>query len=295
MTCHHGRPRHRDPGWYDSKMPLTDTIGIAGRSVPRLGFGTMRLTGPGIFGEPVDRAECVRVVRAAYDAGIRLFDTAWYYGPDVASAIVKEALHPYPDDVLFVSKLGGGRTPDGGWVSATSPDEIRRGAERECRLLGVDRLPVVHLRWMPGADDDLDRMLAAFLTLREDGVLGEIGLSTVTVDQLDHVLSAGIPVATVSNPYGPGARDEEPVLHRCEELGIPFLPYFSILTSQGGADLGAVAQELGATTQQVAIAWQLQRSPVVVAIPGTSKVAHLRENVSAAGLTLSAEQLARIG
>jgi aryl-alcohol dehydrogenase-like predicted oxidoreductase len=276
-------------------MPLADTIEVAGQSVPRLGFGTMRLTGPQIFGEPVDRAECVRVVRAAYTAGIRLFDTAWYYGPDVASAIVKEALYPYPDDVLFVSKLGGARTSDGGWMSATSPDEIRRGAERECRLLGIDRLPVVHLRWMPGGDADLDRMLATFLELREEGLLDGIGLSTVTVEQLDHVVDAGVAVATVSNPYGPGARDEEPVLRRCEELGIPFLPYFSILTSQGGDALGAVAKEIGATPQQVAIAWQLQRSPVVVAIPGTSKVAHLEQNVAAANLTLSDEQLAQIG
>lgn len=281
--------------WYDGLMPLTDTIEIAGHLVPRLGFGTMRLTGPKIFGEPADRPECVRVVRAAYDAGVRLFDTAWYYGPDVASAIVKEALHPYPEDVLFVSKLGGARTADGGWVTATAPDEIRQGAERECRLLGIDRLPVVHLRWMPGADDDLDRMLATFLELREEGLLGGIGLSAVSVEQLDHVIAAGVPVATVSNPYGPGARDEEPVLRRCEELGIPFLPYFSILTSQGGEALAGVAKEIGATPQQVAIAWQLQRSPVVVAIPGTSKVAHLEANVAAANLTLSAEHLARIG
>lgn len=276
-------------------MPLTDTIDVAGRTVPRLGFGTMRLTGPGIVGEPADRAECVHVVRAAYDAGIRLFDTAWYYGPDVASAIVKEALHPYPADLLFVSKLGGARTDDGGWVTATGPDELRRGAERECRLLGVDRLPVVHLRWMHGAAGDLDRMLATFLQLREDGLVGEIGLSTVTIEQLDHVVDAGVPVATVSNPYGPGARDEEPVLRRCEELNIPFLPYFSILTSQDGDALAEVARELDATPQQVAIAWQLQRSPVVVAIPGTSKVAHLEQNVAAADLRLTEAQLARIG
>ncbi|MGH3743409.1 MAG: aldo/keto reductase [Mycobacteriales bacterium] len=276
-------------------MSLTDTIQIAGRTVPRLGFGTMRLTGPEIFGEPADRAECVRVVRAAYDAGIRLFDTAWYYGPDVASAIVREALHPYPDDVLFVSKLGGARTDDGGWVTATTPDDLRRGAERECRLLGIDRLPVVHLRWMQDADGDFDQMLSTFLQLQGDGLIGEIGLSTVTVEQLDRTVGAGVPVATVSNPYGPGARDEEPMLRRCEELGIPFLPYFSILTSQGGDALAAVARELGATSQQVAIAWQLQRSPVVVAIPGTSKVAHLEQNVAAADLTLTKAQLSLIG
>ena len=215
----------------DAGMTLGQTITVAGHDVPRLGFGTMRLTGPQLFGEPADRDECVRVVRAAYDGGVRVFDTAWYYGPDVASAIVKDALHPYADDVLFVSKLGGGRSDDGGWPDASQPGQLRDGAERECRLLGVEALPVVHLRWMEGGEAaHFDEMLGTFLELREEGLIREIGLSTVSVEQLDHAVDAGVRVATVSNPYGPSARDDQPVLDRCAELGIPFLPYFSLLT-----------------------------------------------------------------
>jgi aryl-alcohol dehydrogenase-like predicted oxidoreductase len=256
----------------------------------------MRLTGPEIFGEPADRAECVRVARAAYDGGVRLFDTAWFYGPDVASSIVKEALYPYPDDLLFVSKLGGARDATGGWTHAIRPEELRAGAERECRLLGVDHLPVVHLRYMPGAPtEQYDVMIATFLELRAEGLIGEIGVSTITVEQLDRALDAGVRVATVSNPYGPDNVADQPVLDRCEELGIPFLPYFAVIGAHASAGINAVAAETGATPQQVSIAWQLAKSPAMVPIPGTSKVAHLTENLAAADLTLTAEQLAAIG
>ncbi len=271
------------------------TISVAGRTVPRFGFGTMRLTGPKIFGEPADRDECVAVVRAAYDGGVRVFDTAWYYGPDVASPIVKDALSPYADDVVFVSKLGGARTDRGGWKPATSPDELRAGAERECRLLGVDHLPVVHLRWMPGGEADFDGMLATLQSLVDEGTIGAIGLSTVSLEQLDAVVAAGTTVATVSNPYGPGNRDDDALLARCGELGIPFLPYFSLVSSQQHEALDTVAQEIGATPSQVAIAWQLQRSPVVLPIPGTSKTAHLAENLAAAAITLTPEQVEAVG
>ena len=271
------------------------TLAVAGRTVPRFGFGTMRLTGPQIFGEPADRDECVAVVRAAYDGGVRVFDTAWYYGPDVASPIVKDALFPYADDVVFVSKLGGARTDDGGWVAATSPDDLRQGAERECRLLGVDHLPVVHLRWMPGGDADLDGMLATLQSLVDAGTIGAIGLSTVSLEQLDAVVAGGTTVATVSNPYGPGNRDDDAILDRCTELGIPFLPYFSLVSSQQHEALDAVAREIGATSAQVALAWQLQRSPVVLPIPGTSSTAHLAENLAAASITLTPAQVEAVG
>jgi pyridoxine 4-dehydrogenase len=271
------------------------TITIAGRTVPRFGFGTMRLTGPGIFGEPADRDECVAVVRAAYAGGVRVFDTAWYYGPDVASPIVKDALYPYADDVVFVSKLGGARTDDGGWVPATSPADLRAGAERECRLLGVEHLPVVHLRWMPGGDAEFDEMLAAMQGLLDAGTIGAIGLSTVSLEQLDAVVAAGTTVATVSNAYGPGNRDDDALLDRCAELGIPFLPYFSLVSSQQHDALDTVAREIGATSSQVALAWQLQRSPVVLPIPGTSRTTHLAENLDAAAITLTPAQVATIG
>jgi pyridoxine 4-dehydrogenase len=147
-------------------MTLADhagTMALGGRSVPRLGFGTMRLTGPRIFGEPADPEACVQTVQRAYLGGVRVFDTAWYYGPDVASRIVHEALAPYPVDIVFVSKLGGARRPNGDWYAATTRDELRAGAERECRLLGVDHLPVVHLRWMETGGRAFEEMLTTLL------------------------------------------------------------------------------------------------------------------------------------
>lgn len=271
------------------------TITIAGRTVPRLGFGTMRLTGPGITGEPEDRDECLRVVRAAYDGGVRLFDTSWYYGPDTSSRIVREALAPYPEDVLFVSKLGGARRDNGDWYAANHADQLREGAERELSLLGLPQLPVVHLRWMPAdGGATFEEMLASFLGLHQDGLIGAIGLSNVSVDQLDRTLDAGIDVATVSNAYGPGSREHDRLLDRCTAAGIAFLPYFSLLTSAGSEALARVAAEVGATPSQVAIAWQLRRSPVVVPIPGTSRTSHLAENLAAAEVELTDAQFAAV-
>jgi aryl-alcohol dehydrogenase-like predicted oxidoreductase len=235
------------------------------------------------------------VVRAAYDAGVRIFDTAWYYGPDTSSRIVHEALAPYADDVLFVSKLGGARTEDGGWVPATTLDELREGAERECGLLGIDRLPVAHLRWMeiPGGPT-FEAMLESFQTLQGEGLIERIGLSTITIDHVETARDAGVEVATVSNAFGPGMRDDDALVDRCAELGIPFLPYFSLQTSHDSAALQQVADEIGCTSSQVAIAWQLQRSPVIVPIPGTSKTAHLAENLAATNIALSEAQVATI-
>lgn len=279
-------------------MTLADdagTIAVGGRSVPRLGLGTMRLTGPRIFGEPVDTEACVRTVQAAYQGGVRVFDTAWYYGPDVASRIVREALAPYPDDIVFVSKLGGARRANGDWYAATTRDELRAGAERECRLLGVDHLPVVHLRWMEtGGGVSFQEMLSSLLELRDEGVIGAIGLSNITTEHLDTAISEGVQVATVSNAYGPGDRDADALLNRCTELGIPFLPFFSLLTSDRAQAVHDVAAQVGASAAQIAIAWQLRRAPNVLPIPGTSNPQHLKENLAAAQVTLTDAQYAAI-
>src|SRR4051794_32188435 len=279
-------------------MTLADHAGsvtLGGRSVPRLGFGTMRLTGPRIFGEPADPEACVRTVRDAYAGGVRVFDTAWYYGPDVASRIVREALAPHPDDIVFVSKLGGARRPNGDWYAAPTRDELRAGAERECRLLGVDHLPVVHLRWMEaGGRVSLEEMLTSLLELRDEGVIGAVGLSNIGLEHLDTALREGVRPATVSNAYGPGDRDADAVLDRCTELDIPFLPFFSLVTSDRARALQDVATELGASPAQVAIAWQLRRAPNVLPIPGTSNPEPLRENLAATQLDLSDAQYAAI-
>jgi pyridoxine 4-dehydrogenase len=279
-------------------MALADhagSIALGGHTVPRLGFGTMRLTGPRIFGEPADPEACVRTVRDAYEGGVRLFDTAWYYGPDVASRIVREALAPYPDDIVFVSKLGGARRPNSDWYAAPTRDELRAGAERECRLLGVDHLPVVHLRWMENDRGvPFEEMLASLLELRDEGVIGAIGLSNIDTGHLDTALGEGVHPATVSNAYGPGVRDADALLDRCTELGIPFLPFFSLLTADRAKAVQVVASQLGASPAQVAIAWQLRRAPNVLPIPGTSKPDHLAENLAAAHMTLSDEHVAAI-
>src|SRR4051794_7348162 len=278
-------------------MTLADhagSIALAGRSVPRLGFGTMRLTGPRIFGEPVDPEACVRTVQDAYEGGVRVFDTAWYYGPDVASRIVREALAPYPDDIVFVSKLGGARRPSGEWYAAPTRDELRAGAERECHLLGVERLPVVHLRWMgTGGVVSFEEMLTSLLELREDGMIGAIGLSNIVVDHLDTALGEGVHPATVSNAYGPGDRAADALLDRCTELGIPFLPFFSIHTTDRAQAVHDVAAQLGASPAQIAIAWQLRRAPNVLPIPGTSNPAHLSENLAAAQLARALRRTVR--
>ena len=279
-------------------MALADhagSIALGGHILPRLGFGTMRLTGPGIFGEPADAKACVRTVQDAYQGGVRVFDTAWYYGPDVASRIVREALSPYPDDIVFVSKLGGARRPNGDWYAAATRDELRAGAERECRLLGVDHLQVVHLRWMETSGDvAFEEMLTSLLELRDEGVIGAIGLSNINIEHLDTALAEGVRPATVSNAYGPGDRDADALLDRCTELGIPFLPFFSLLTIDRAQAVHEVAAQLGASPTQIAIAWQLRRAPNVLPIPGTSKPEHLSENLAAVQIELSEAQHAAI-
>jgi aryl-alcohol dehydrogenase-like predicted oxidoreductase len=280
--------------------PDAGTLSLAGRDVPRLGYGTMRLTGPRIFGPPADRAEAVRVLRRAVELGVRLIDTAWYYGPYVADEILAEALHPY-DDLVLVTKLGGARRDDGSWYSALSPDELRAGCEHDLRLLRVDSVPVVHLRWMPGAEVPFEDALGAMLGLRDAGKIQHIGLSNVSADQIDAAL-ATTPIATVSNAFSVVDRTDEATVDRCAREGIAYLPFFPLGASpvRSGAGVAAsdavarVATRHAATPTQVALAWLLQRSPTVVPIPGTSSVAHLEENVASAALRLSAEDVAAL-
>ena len=277
------------------------TVAIGDRTVPRLGYGTMRLTGPGIFGPPADRAEAIRVLRRAVELGVRVIDTAWYYGPDVANQILAEALSPYPEDLLIVTKLGGARRDNGAWYAAMSPQELRDGCDRDLRLLGVDCIPVVHVRVMPGRAAAFDDALGTLIELKAAGKIGRIGLSNVTVEQLDRALLE-TEVATVSNAYSVIDRSDEAMVDRCTAAGIAYLPFFPLGATNVSAEAGAarnddvqrVAAALGATPLQVAIAWLLQRSPVLLPIPGTSRVAHLEENLGAADVTLGPDHLAEL-
>ncbi|GAA1819924.1 oxidoreductase [Planosporangium flavigriseum] len=281
-------------------MPVPDaraagTVRLADCDVPRLGYGAMRLPGPRVWGPPRDRDEALAVLRRAVELGVRVIDTAWYYGPDVANELIAAALRPYPEELVLVTKLGGARRDDGSWYAAVTAAELRAGCERDLRVLGLEAIPVVHLRWMDQPDVRFEDALGTTLDLRAEGKIQRIGLSNVTLDQLEQALAV-TDVATVSNQYGLGLRDDQPVLDRCAAAGIPYLPFFPLLAGGGGADdrLAAVAVRHGATPTQVALAWLLARSPVMLPIPGTSRVAHLEENLAAGGLKLTEEDLAQL-
>jgi len=272
----------------------TTTIGDL--TVPRFGYGTMRLTGPGIWGPPADRDEAVRVLRRAVELGVRVIDSAWYYGPETAHQLVREALWPYPDDLVLVTKLGGARRADKSWYSALTPELLRKGCEDDLRLLGLEAVPVTHLRWM-GDDSgvDFDEALSTMLQLQKEGKIERIGLSSVSLDQLDTARTQA-EIVTVSNLYSVGQRKDDPVLDRCTEAGIAYLPFFPLAMGKVGREsvVAAVAERLGASATTVALAWLLHRSPIMLPIPGTSQIGHLEENVRAVDLVLGADDLAEL-
>lgn len=275
-------------------------ITVGGRQVPRFGYGTMRLTGPGIFGPPADRGEAIRVLRRAVELGVRVIDTAWYYGPDVANELVREALSPYPDDLVIVTKLGGARRDDASWYAALTPDGLRAGCERDLRLLGLDAIPVTHLRWMDSETVSFDESLDAMLKLQQGGKIQHLGLSNVSLDQVK-LAAQRTEIATVSNQYSVAERGDDPTVEFCEGRGIPYLPFFPLVASPGQGSalnrveaVNRVAERAGATAPQVALAWLLERSPVILPIPGTSRVTHLEENLAAADLMLTVDDLAEL-
>jgi pyridoxine 4-dehydrogenase len=274
-------------------------IDLAGHRVPRLGYGTMRLTGPRIFGPPADRDEALRVLRRAVELGVRVIDTAWTYGPDVANELVAEALHPYPADLVIVTKLGGARRDDASWYAAMSAAELRADCERDLRLLKLDAVPIVHLRWIDNPDATFDDALGTLIELRDEGKIEHIGLSNVEASQLASARGR-TPIATVSNAYSVLDRSHDQLVEMCATEGIAFLPFFPLGASpvrsgtgvDGVAGVTAIAQRLGASPTQVALAWLLARSPSIVPIPGTSSVAHLEENLASGDLELSVQDLA---
>lgn len=269
---------------------------IGDLTVPRVGFGAMRLTGPEVWGPPLDREQALATVRRAVELGIRVFDTAWYYGPDTSNAVLREALGDGVRDLVVVSKLGGARTPDGGWSAAVRADELRAGAEKDLEQLGLDAVDVAHLRW-PGdhapAGIRFEDALESMIALREDRLIRRIGLSSVTAAQLETAM-AMTQIVTVSNPYNLLDRSDEPVLHRCAAEGIAYLPFFPL--GAGGMSppepLRALAERRGVAVGQLALAWLLAHSGATVAIAGTSQVAHLEENVAAAAVELDPDELA---
>ncbi len=256
--------------------------------VHRLGYGAMRLTGPGIWGEPRDRAEAVRVLRRAVELGVNFIDTADSYGPFVSEQIIREALHPYADDLVIATKGGLTRQGPDIWTPVGRPEYLRQQAELSLRHLGVERIDLYQLHridpQVPLADQ-----LGVLAELRHEGKIRHIGLSEVSVAELEEA-RAITGIVSVQNLYNLAERRSEDVLEYAERNGVAFIPWFPVATGElarPGGPLDVAAREHGATPAQLALAWLLRRSPVMLPIPGTSSVAHLEENVGAAGIELS--------
>jgi len=257
-------------------------------SVHRLGFGAMQLPGPRVFGPPRDHDAAIAVLRRAVELGVDHIDTAQFYGPDVANALIREALHPYPARLALVSKVGARRDEAAGWLRDDKPAELRAGIEDNLRSLGVEQLAAVNLRVM---DRLLDSQLDAMAQARQDGLIAGVGLSNVTLDQLRHALDI-TDIACVQNPLNLIDRTSLPVLQECERRGIAFVPFFP-LGSGFGVDavrddprVTATATRLEVTPSQVALAWLLALSPAILLIPGTSSVEHLEQNLAAGDVVL---------
>jgi pyridoxine 4-dehydrogenase len=264
-------------------------------TVNRLGFGAMRLTGAGIWGPPADKAEAIAVLRRAVELDVNLIDTAESYGPHVSEDLIAAALHPYPTGLVIATKGGLDRPGPNQWQPSGRPERLREELEGSLRRLRRDRIDLYQLHRIDPAVPEEDQF-AALQGIRQEGKVRHIGLSEASVDQIERARKF-FPVVSVQNRYNLADREWEPVVEHCQREGIGFIPWFPLqvgkLNSAGGA-VARVAAELGATPGQVALAWLLLRSPVMLPIPGTSKVAHLEENVGAAAFELTREQRAAL-
>lgn len=272
------------------------TFSIGGElPVNRLGYGAMQLTGPGVWGPPRDHDEAIRVLRRAVELGVTLIDTADAYGPQVADELIREALHPYPDNVVVATKAGLVRPGPGEWLPVGRPEYLRQQAELSLRRLGVERIDLFQLHRIDPTVPLADQ-LGVFAELQKEGKVGHIGLSEVTVEEIKKAREH-VQVATVQNLYNVANRQSEAVLEYCEAEGIGFIPWFPLATGElakPGGPLDALSTQTGATPAQLALAWLLRRSPVMLPIPGTSSVAHLEQNMAAGDITLTAEQFATL-
>ncbi|MFJ1605876.1 aldo/keto reductase family oxidoreductase [Streptomyces sp. NPDC088253] len=267
-------------------------------TVTRMGYGAMQLAGPHVFGPPADRDAAVAVLREAVERGITHIDTSDFYGPYVTNQIIKEALHPYPAGLHIVTKVGARRDAEGGWPKALSRDELRQAVHSNLDNLGLDALDVVNLR-VGGFDAPEPGSLAEPFTvlaeLQQEGLIRHLGVSTVSAEQIKEAQSIA-PVVCVQNFYNLANRADDALIDSLSEQGIAYVPYFPIggFSPLQSDTLHAVAGRLGATPVAVALAWLLQRSPNILLIPGTSSVAHLRDNIAAAALVLPEKELAEL-
>jgi aryl-alcohol dehydrogenase-like predicted oxidoreductase len=282
-----------------------ETIKLGDLEVRRLGFGAMRLPGKEVWGDPKDPATAHAVLKRAIELGVNFIDTAWYYGPYVANKLIVEALYPYPSDLVIATKLGGKRLPDKSWASALTPEELREGIDTDLKTLRLEQLPVVHLRWMDRAPIAFGEALDVLIDVQKRGKIRHLALSNVNVEQLEEAL-AKTPIVAVQNLYNvsgytgpiPSAAHPEAVLAECEQRRIAFVPFFPLAVgaAAGGASPGleAIARRIGCSPAQLSIAWLLARSKVMLPIPGTSKIAHLEENLGAVHVALDEVTIAEL-
>jgi pyridoxine 4-dehydrogenase len=281
----------------DTRPGGTYTMG-GDLTVTRMGYGAMQLAGPGVFGPPADRDAAVAVLREAVELGITHIDTSGYYGPRVTNQIIREALYPYPEDLRIVTKVGAERDASGDWLEALAPEQLRAQVEENLRDLGLDAMDVVNLR-NPGQRGPQPGSIAgpftALAELRQKGLIRHLGVSNVTAGQVAEAHSIA-PVACVQNHYNLANRGDDDLIGSLAAQGIAYVPFFPLggFNPLQSGTLDAVAERLGAARMTVALAWLLHRSPNILLIPGTSSVAHLRENVAAADLALPADALAEL-
>jgi pyridoxine 4-dehydrogenase len=278
---------------------MSDTYKLGDRSVKRMGYGAMQLGGPGVFGPPKDRPQALAVLREAIASGIDHIDTSDFYGPHVTNQIIAEALHPYPAGLTIVTKVGAVRGADASWNPAQSPAELTQGVHDNLRNLKVDALDVVNLRVMGDvhkpAEGSIEPQFTALAELQRKGLIRHLGLSNVTATQIEQAQTiAG--VVCVQNHYNLVHRDDDALIDSLAEQNVAYVPFFPLggFTPLQSQALDEVAAELGATPMQVALAWLLQRAENILLIPGTSSLAHLRENLAAARSTLPVSALARL-
>ena len=279
----------------DRPVAASGTFDLGELSVHRLGYGAMKITGQGVWGPPKDHDEAVRTLRRAVELGVDLVDTADSYGPYVSEELIHEALHPYADGLVIATKAGLVRTGPGEWLSVGRPEYLRQECEMSLRRLGVERIDLFQLHRI---DEKVpaDEQFGLLAELISEGKIRHAGLSEVTVDQIE-AARAVVPVVSVQNEYNLTQRKSEDVLEYCEAQGMGFIPWFPLASGgllQPGGPVDRIARAVGASPSQVALAWLLRRSPVMLPIPGTSSVAHVEENCAAATVQLSDDQVAEL-
>lgn len=292
---------------------LKSTITISANTaqpltVNRLGYGTMRLTGsPQIWGEPADRPQALQILKTAVEEGVNFIDTADYYGRDITNRLIAEALYPYPNNLVICTKVGATRNDDKSWVPFNRPEELRISIDNNLRTLKQEQISLVHFRVMPNSNVPFEESVNAMFEMQKEGKIQHVGLSNVTQAELEQGLALGN-IATVENMYGYSQRTTfdnghgenrggEEILNICEAHQIPLIPYFSLYTSlPANADkIAQMAQKYQVSVAQMNLAWLLHRSPMILPIPGTSSLAHLQENLQAAAIQLSVEDMEFLG